>query len=190
MTSDDARISEIRRRHQEGPFGECETCDVLARFEALASQQQERLDALAAEREEIDAAVRELHEAALEKLEGRVTYWMGQRDKFCDQLADEKKSHARTQEWLDKFQSEAATQQVRAIMAEQALTKAEAERDAAVARAERAEAARDHALKVISSTIEAVTPEPCRCAPDEFCAECLPIKTLEAALAAIEGSER
>ena len=40
MTSDDARISEIRRRHQEGPFGECETCDVLARFEALASQQQ------------------------------------------------------------------------------------------------------------------------------------------------------
>ena len=74
------------------------------------------------------------------------------------------------------------------IEAEERAAKAKAERDDALARMAAAEAALARGRKVIISTIEAVTPEPCRCVPTEFCSECLPIKTLEQALAAMAGS--
>lgn len=50
-------------------------------------------------------------------------YWMGQRDKFFELWKAEEAAHKLTQGWLDRFQSEAASQQVRAIMAEQTLAK-------------------------------------------------------------------
>lgn len=92
---------------------------------ALAAMTQER-DAL---REQMDAA-RENRETALSQLQGRVQHWMDRADAARTALDDEKAAHARTQEWLDKFLSDAASQQVRAIRAEQTLAK---ERDALLA---------------------------------------------------------
>lgn len=56
-------------------------------------------------------------------------------------------------------------------------------------RAAALEAALERGRDFIARTIEAVTPEPCQCAPIEYCGECLAIKTLEQALDALAQAD-
>lgn len=114
---------------------------ILRECSAENARLRERVAELETALDGQNTAVRELHEAALEKERDRALYWMTQRDKFCDQLADEEKAHARTQEWLYRLRSESAIWQVRAVMAEQELAKVRATLDAVRRLAEEGEEA-------------------------------------------------
>ena len=169
--SDDERIAEIRDIHVAGVgisahvcancYDEwpCDTVYLLARVDALAAERDESVGNMTA------------IAAAFARLKTRSESWND----------DSKRLH-------NEYMPTVAIIDELLAIKDAAITKAEAERDAALARLEASEAALEQARRMLTYTLEAVVPEPCDCGDMEYCRECLAVKTIEQASAALAAS--